>query len=89
MTPDPALLAALAAAPGIKPRLSLPGATFIWTGRMVPRQTSCLDQLTWWLGSPDSVWACPFDLKLIAILDPRDAEIARLRARIAELEAGR
>ena len=86
MTPDPALLAALAAAPGIEPDASQVGKVGVFVAQIVnssSRGFLIVDDD----GDETHTW-----MRLVALLDPpdlRDAEIARLRARVAELEAGR
>ena len=86
MTPDPALLAALAAAPGIEPDPSQVGKVGVFVGVIVGTDGRA------WLAKDKEGDTEPTWIRCVAIIDPpdpRDAEIARLRARVAELEAGR
>ena len=93
MTPDPALLAALASAPSIEPDPSQVGKVGVWIGEITDVREHALKGPPCWdardaTGGDD--WSV--FMRCVAILDPpdpRDAEIARLRARVAELEAGR
>ena len=79
MTPDPALLAALAAAPGIEPDPSQVGKVGVFLLTITPsRFDSYVNRKEQGI-----------EALLVGILDPRDAEIARLRAKIVDLEAGR